>query len=172
MVKKSADALWSGSPSQWVNLKIYVIGFAIVALSVIWGDKIASALSRLPGIGAHHLLIQKLIILAAVLIALWRALELRFHHYEITNDVLREKFGILNRQIHELELYRVRDTTTYRPFDLNIFGCGNVIIDTTDHSTPVTVIRGIKKSDEVRKLLREKVEEARRRKGVVELGNV
>ncbi len=169
MRKHAADVIWHGSPSQWVNANAFGFWAIFIVLNIVMQQQIAGWLMRMPGVGEKATLVQQIITVFPVLIMAWKWLVVHFHQYEMTEQVLRERYGIFNRQIHELELYRVRDTTTYRPFQLNIVGCGNVIMNTNDDSTPVAMISAIKNPDAVRTLLREKVEQARSNRGIVEI---
>lgn len=60
------------------------------------------------------------------------------------------------------------------PFRLRLFGCGNLILNTSDSSTPVVTLEGIPADAELRDGLRAAVEQCRDRKRarVAEVGGV
>jgi len=96
--------------------------------------------------------------------ALWRWLQRRSHVTEITTERIRVTEGILSKRVDELELYRVRDLTFIQPFALRIFGCGNLILNTADLTTPVITLRAVPADQALRDELRRAIEACRDRK--------
>lgn len=166
--------IWRGSPSQWLNAKPFLgAGFLLIAVIILEAAGFFNTLFNeyLPAlVGAKPLIKTALFLTPGIWIA-WRWLVVHMHVYELTEEVFREHFGVLNRVTHELELYRVIDTLTYKPFELNIMKLGNVIINTSDASDPIAYILAIPQPDELRKMLRYYVEQQRTRKGIVEVAN-
>ncbi len=159
--------LWRGKPSHLLNLNIYMVcGLAFLA-SIIWRSSLMDFLRVVTSTHASLLYAFWLLLLVAVVVK--KALDIEFHSYDITQQVLREKYGILNRNIHELELYRVLDTQIYAPFYLNICGYGTITLTTNDTSTPMAFLLAVKNPEAIRQLLREQVEIMRRAKGIVAL---
>jgi uncharacterized membrane protein YdbT with pleckstrin-like domain len=66
----------------------------------------------------------------------------------------------------DLELYRVRDTRVEQNFFERLFGLGEVVIFTTDASSPQVSLAYIKDAVALRELLRRLVEARRDAKGV------
>ncbi len=133
--------VWEGRPSQIVNL-----GDFIVCGLLCW-------------------------LVLPLFVALWRWLEVRCTRYEVTTQRFRVTRGVLNRRTDELELYRVKDTTFDQPLLLRLFSLANVLIASSDVSTPRAAIRGLP-SEEARRLretLRTSVERLRDRKRVREV---
>jgi uncharacterized membrane protein YdbT with pleckstrin-like domain len=95
-------------------------------------------------------------------------IKVHSHHYEITNERLKETDGVLSKTTDELELFRVKDISFVQPFFLRMFGCGNIILDTSDRSTQTVVIYAIKDAKPVMDLLRKNVQIMRVKKGVRE----
>lgn len=98
-----------------------------------------------------------------------RNLRTALHSYELTPQRLTERTGILNRQTEELELYRVKDIGVEEPMVQRLFNRGRVALQTSDRSTPVVVLNGIRSPREVARVLREQVEKCRAMKGVREI---
>src|SRR4051812_12916847 len=132
----SDELVWAGSPSQIVNLPVF-----IVCTLLCW-------------------------LVVPIFVALWRWLVVRNIRYELTTERLKLREGVLNRVLNELELYRVRDYRVEQPFFLRIFSLGNVIVRTTDSTHPIVTLRAIGDSERVLELLRRHVEECRARKSV------
>ena len=130
------ELVWSDSPSQVVNLPVFV-----VCTLFCW-------------------------LVVPVFIALWKWLVVRNIRYELTSERLRLRDGVLNKKRDELELYRVRDYRLEQPFWLRIFSRGNIIVRTTDTMNAVVVLRAVRNSESVLELLRRYVEECRARKNV------
>lgn len=130
------ELVWSGSPSQVLNLPTF-----IVCTLFCW-------------------------LVVPIFIGLWKWLVVRNIRYELTSERLRLREGVLNKKLDELELYRVRDYRLEQPFWLRLFSAGNVIVRTTDTMNAHVVLRAVEKSEEVLGLLRRHVEDCRARKNV------
>jgi uncharacterized membrane protein YdbT with pleckstrin-like domain len=88
--------------------------------------------------------------------------------YELDEEVLHISSGIFMRRTDSLELYRVKDYIVTRNFLLQVFGLMNLTLLTTDLTGPVTLLRGIPKSD-LPEIIRERVQKARQNSKIVEL---
>lgn len=128
--------LWQGGPSQLVNL-----GLFIVCGLLCWT------------------VIPAIMIIAAYL-------RTKNTIYELTNQRLRITTGTLSRRVDEIELYRVKDSTVVEPFMLRSQGLGNVVVISSDMSTPGVVLLAISNPRAVREKLRTAVESRRDQKRV------
>jgi uncharacterized membrane protein YdbT with pleckstrin-like domain len=133
------ETVWSGSPSQVLNLPAYV-----VCALFFW-------------------------LIVPIFIAVWKWLVLRNTRFEITTERLKMRRGVLNKELDELELYRVQDYKLEQPFWLRLFSLGTITLRTADTSNPVVVMRGLADSERVYELLRTQVEECRVKKRVLPL---
>ena len=131
--------VWSGSPSQILNLPVFVVCGVLFFLVI------------------------------PIFIALWKWLVLRNTRYELTSERLKIRQGVLNKELDELELYRVRDYKLEQPLVLRIFSLGNITLRTSDTSHPYIVLRAIHEGEHVRELIRKYVEECRIKKRVLPL---
>jgi hypothetical protein len=166
--------VWSGRPSQWLNARPFFGGTVfLIVMGVLQSAGFFDVLFTEYAPNLMHLkpVFKTALFLLPVLWMAWSWLTVHLHIYELTDEVFREHSGVLNRVTHELELYRVIDTLTYKPFELNIMRLGNVIMNTSDASDPVIYILAVPKPDEIRKLIRHHVEQQRARKGIVEVAN-
>ena len=130
------EIVWSGSPSQIVNLPVFV-----VCTLLCW-------------------------LVVPVFYAIWKWLVVRNIRYDLTTERLKLREGVLNKVLNEVELYRVRDYRAEQPIHLRVFSLGNVIIGTTDASHPVVVLRAVRDVEHVLELVRRHVEDCRARKNV------
>lgn len=133
------EVVWTGSPSQILNLPVY-----LVCGLLFW-------------------------LIVPIFIAVWKWLVLRNVKYELTSERLKIRQGVLNKELDELELYRVRDYKLEQPFLLRIFSLGNITLRTSDTSHPYIVLRGIRDGEHVREQMRRHVEECRVKKRVLPL---
>ena len=131
--------LWNGTPSQVINLPIFVI----------WG------------------LLFWLVI--PIFIILWKWLVVKCTKYELTTQRLKTHHGVFSKKMDELELYRVRDYKLDQPIFLRLFGLANITLQTSDKSTPVVVIRAIPNGEQLREQIRNAVEDCRVKKRVREV---
>ena len=96
-------------------------------------------------------------------------LKTRFTVYEVTDQRIKLKTGILNQEIDECELYRVRDYKVIKPFFQRIFGLGRIELVTSDRSNSNINLNGIKDPENLYNLIRDNVEKIRRKTGTREL---
>ena len=96
-------------------------------------------------------------------------LKTRFTVYEITDQRIKLKTGILSQEIDECELYRVRDYKVVKPFFQRIFGLGRIELVTSDRSNSNINLNGIKDPENLYNLIRDNVEKIRRKTGTREL---
>ena len=96
-------------------------------------------------------------------------LKTRFTVYEVTDQRIKLKTGILNQEIDECELYRVRDYKVVKPFFQRIFGLGRIELVTSDRSNSNINLNGVKDPESLYNLIRDNVENIRRKTGTREL---
>ncbi|BAW79807.1 hypothetical conserved protein [Candidatus Nitrosoglobus terrae] len=123
--------IWSGTPSQIVNLSTFII------------------------CGLFFWLIIPLFII------LWQWLVVKNTQYELTTHRLKIRQGVINKKMDDLELYRVRDYSLEQPLLLRWFGLENIILQTSDRTDPVVIIRAVKNGEELQGKIREAVEACR-----------
>ena len=133
------QTLWKGSPSQVTNLGPYLL-----CVLTFW-------------------------LVVPIFIALWKWLELRSSVYELTTERLKQTRGVFSKRTEELELYRVKDLAVEQPFFLRLFSLANVILETSDKSSPRVVIEAVPGAQELGDTIRRQVEELRQRKRVREV---
>ena len=156
METNEEDIIWSGHPSQLLNFWTYFI-CAVLAVGIV----VAAILSQI------HLL--AILVISPIGWALWKFLTIRCRTYQLTSERLRLFEGVLNQEIGEVELYRVKDTNIMRPFWLRVFGLATIRVDTSDRTHPLVLLTAVKDGVNVRELLRKQVEILRDKKRVREV---
>jgi uncharacterized membrane protein YdbT with pleckstrin-like domain len=131
--------VWNGTPSQVVN-----IGTFVICGLFFW-------------------------LLFPLFIMLWRWLVVKNTKYELTNERLRTRHGVLNKKTDELELYRVRDYKLDQPFFLRFFSLGNIVLLTSDKTHSTVTLQAISGGEELREKIRAFVEQCRMKKRVREV---
>ncbi len=103
--------------------------------------------------------------------AIWKYIETKSNRYELTSQRFRLTTGVFSKQSHELELYRVKDTTFTQSFFQRMFGLATIGMITSDATTPEIIIESIpyEEAKSLREKLRSAVEEVRERKRVREV---
>jgi uncharacterized membrane protein YdbT with pleckstrin-like domain len=140
MIKMSDEKpVWNGTPSQVINIPAFAL----------WG------------------ILFWLVI--PIFIILWKWLVVKNTKYELTTERLKIRHGVLNKKMDDLELYRVRDFEFERPFFLRLFSLGNIILQTSDKSHPVVILRAIRNGEQIREQIRNMVEACRVKKRVREV---
>ena len=105
--------------------------------------------------------------------AIWKWLETRNTVYTLTDQRLQFTRGVLSKATEDLELYRVRDTKFHQGFIERLLDLGDIVLYTTDASTPVIALSFIQDADGVREIIRRLVEARRDAKRVrsLDIGN-
>ena len=101
--------------------------------------------------------------------ALWRALVTRNTRFVLTDQRLKTTVGVFNRITDDLELYRVKDTHFQQTFWQRMAGIGDIVLSTSDTTTPTVVIADIRDAEGLRERIRGLVERRRDAKRVREL---
>ena len=93
--------------------------------------------------------------------AIWRWLEVRNTVFTLTDQRLGIRRGVFKRVTEDLELYRVRDTRLEQTFFERMFGLGEVVLFTSDASTPEIHLPWLRNAVDLREKIR-RLSEARR----------
>jgi uncharacterized membrane protein YdbT with pleckstrin-like domain len=139
------------SPSQILNLKSFFISFLAIAAIIT-----AAILTNIPEF--YYLTV------IPVFYAFWKWLEIRSMKLKITDQRMILREGILSKKTNETELYRVRDSTIEEPFFYRMFGCGNIIIYTTDEAEATVKLTAYKKPHWIKDQVRNNSEICRQKK--------
>jgi len=134
----SEKLIVKGSPSQITNFGYYVLCLPLAFV----------------GIGFIMFLV--------------RFLKTKFTKYEISEERILETTGVFSRSTDETELYRVKDIRLEEPFFLRMFGLSTILLVTSDKTSPIITLSGVKEGNNLRKTLRDAVEVRRELKGVRE----
>ena len=102
-------------------------------------------------------------------IPIFAYLTTRFTIYELSNKRLKLKTGILNQNIEETELYRIRDYSVEKPLLLRIFNLGNLVLHSSDSTSVSIKLSAMKDVEKIANLIRNSVEEARKSTGTREI---
>lgn len=105
-------------------------------------------------------------LIVPVFYALWLWLDTRTTVYTLTDQRLKTSRGIFNKLTDDVELYRVRDSRFQQSFFERMFGAGEIVLLTTDESSPEIRMAFIKNAEAVRERIRALVEARRDAKRV------
>ena len=152
------EELWSGRPSQILNLKLYLF-WIIVLLGVLLAVSI-----RREAWPALAVLLP-----LALLQIIVRNLRLRACRYVVTTQRVRVARGLFSRTIQEIELFRVKDLAVHQWFFQRLFGLGTITILSGDTQNPHLVLQAIPRALELRERLRHEVIRLRQLYNVREL---
>lgn len=98
--------------------------------------------------------------------ALYRYLKTAHHRYVLTDQRLFVESGIVVKKMETLELYRVKDMSVSGTLLQTLVGRAQVILHTTDATSPTLVLNAIPDATHDSQLIRNTVEECRMAKGV------
>lgn len=160
--------LWLGSPSLIIAHQKLIL--LLIATPVIAWYEINFGKNHANPIYAY--LIYCFILGFSFSIWAIKIMQLKATHYILKKDRLLVERGILRRKTDELELFRVRDFQLDEPLLMRAFNLGNIILVTTDKTTPIVQLDAIFNIREVHENLRKLVIQSWDDRGVkeVELG--
>jgi uncharacterized membrane protein YdbT with pleckstrin-like domain len=104
-----------------------------------------------------------------IILPIMAYLKTRFTSYEMDSERFRIKKGILNQNIEETELYRIKDYSIFKPFFLRIFGLGHLILTTSDKNNKYVRILAVKEVESLKDMIRNQVEKRRKATGTKEV---
>src|ERR1700731_1476968 len=133
------EIVWRGSSSQWKNFGLYLLCGLFCWLIV------------------------------PIFIALAHYLKTKCKIYELTTERVKTTEGIFSKVTETLELYRVKDIEVRQPFLYRMLGLENIVVNTSDLSSPVIFLEGIPTKIGLADKLRNQVETIRAQKKVREL---
>lgn len=135
----SETEVWAGSPSQILNAKPF-----------FW-------------CGLFFWLVIPLAFM------FWKWLEVRNIRYEVSSERIRSRQGVFSKKVDYVELYRVKDFRIEQPFIYRLFSVANLILDTSDRSHPLMILRAVPNAEWLKDQIRANVERLRVQKHVREL---
>ena len=107
------------------------------------------------------------LIIVMILVFLIKAIQLKCIYYEVSADRVEFSRGILDRQIDNLDMFRVIDLGLRRTILDCIFGIGTVTLTTKDQSDPVFRFQKIRHSRQLYDVIKKASLAADRKNGVI-----
>lgn len=152
------QTVWQGTPSQTVNLPVYLmLGLGVIVATVgllyLRSTTQPSATTDVSVRAIYPWIIVAIWLLCGIG-ALTTYLKVSTTKYVLTTERLRVTTGVLSTVTEDLELRRVRDSIILRPFWARLAGLGDVQILSADASTPRVILRAIRDPDGVQSKLR------------------
>jgi len=151
--------LWDGSPSQIINLPIFIlcalIAGGLVGAAILFRGQAGTGAYAIGGAAAIPLFF-----------GFWKWLRTRTTRYHLTTERLHLTQGIFSRKTEDLELYRVKDYHINEPFTMRLFGLADIILNTMDDQNATIYLRAIPDGKGLRDQIRKHVELCRDRKRV------
>lgn len=158
--------VWAGTSSQMLNSGVFLLcGFVFALLLAL----LIKFWNQLAEMGTLALVPAFVILLSPLVYALIRVLIIKAVKYEISTERIKITTGIFSKRSNAMELYRVKDYTLNEPFFYRLFHLGNIVILTSDHSTPQIFMRAIPGARQLMDELRKYVELRRDLKKVREV---
>ena len=89
-----------------------------------------------------------------------------FTRYRLTDDKLIVSTGIFSINEEEIRLYRIMDVTLKRSLGERLWGLGTIHLCSSDKTTPEIDIKRVRQSADVKEMLSDMVEVARKKNRV------
>jgi membrane protein YdbS with pleckstrin-like domain len=141
---EQSEPLFEASPSIWVltpSLLKTAVLFAILYFLAFWPinqmlTHFKLAPQTIAAIEKYRVIIGLSLMTAAVLILFCKIIRLKSIRYRITTDRIEWSRGIVERQIDNIDMFRIIDMRLYRSFSDTLVGIGTVVLITTDKTDP------------------------------------
>ena len=91
-------------------------------------------------------------------------MPLSFTRYAMSDDRLFLSKGLFCVKDEEVLLYRIQDISMTRHLGQRLLGLGTILIESRDKTSPHLELRNIRSPKQVKELLHQQVEEAKRRR--------
>jgi uncharacterized membrane protein YdbT with pleckstrin-like domain len=156
----------------WLRGTLAGWGTVLLGLAGIAGTVLASA-GTIPLAGFEWA--PLVLLAAAVVIIVVKWFQNLAASYEVTEERLIVRRGIIMKSIDEIELYRVKDVRIDFSIVNQLAGIGRISISSSDETTRTTgelVLRDIERARERREQLRRLVDTARQKRRVREIDMV
>ena len=160
------------STAGWLRGTLAGWGTILLGLAGIAGTILASA-GTIPM--PRFEMLPLLLLIAAVIIVLAKWIQNLAAKYELTEERLIVRRGIIMKSIDEIELYRVKDVRIDFSIVNQMAGIGRISITSSDETTRQTgelVLRDIERAQARREQLRRLVDTARQKRRVREIDMV
>jgi uncharacterized membrane protein YdbT with pleckstrin-like domain len=118
------SVVWTGSPRLSAAAGAFVVG----ALLVLAGVAVVAG-SALPDVPSRSPLAGVVLVLAGVLVAGYRVVELRRTRYLVTSGALHVRTGVLGRRVTRVGLERVQNSAYRQSVAGSVFGYGTVSVE-------------------------------------------
>ncbi len=163
------QTIWKGTPSQYMNLKIYIVCVLAAAATLFLSLSLQTEYADQHSEDAPPYFFILMVggIIVPLIIALWKAFTINANEYILTNQRFISKTGLFSKRTDEIELYRIKDYHIEQPFFFRVFGIGTIVLETSDRTHPTYVLRGVPQPEQLRDNIRANVEHRRNEGGRV-----
>ncbi len=174
--EQDGDILFAAQPSLWAMTGAAVKGTVVLAIAVFLMSYHVERLSflRLSAenaavVGKYRFLFGLGIAITVVLILTLKAMNLKMTHYEVSTERIEHSKGILDRQVDNIDMFRIVDLKLRRNFLDIIAGVGTVTVVTTDKSDPEFVFEKVREPRALYDAIKKASLDADRKTSVVHL---
>jgi hypothetical protein len=141
-INTEEQAVWEGSPCQWLNFKTYAYCVIVTALIIV----VLSITTKLQWMFA-------VLLLYPVGRALFAWYEIRSVKYKITALRILRREGVFNRITAETKLSDVKEVILIEPWYKRIAGLGDIRLNLKGFAESYIMISGIRKADEIKEMV-------------------
>ncbi|MGK7911662.1 MAG: PH domain-containing protein [Synechococcus sp.] len=177
----SEQTVWSGSPSQILNLALGLRSLLVLAglIAVFFArNSILGFVGGFVDIESVSIPIDSILLAIVGGVAAIQVVKLAWAWFAVSSTVYtltKERFivqqGVINRRTDTLELYRVTDVTVIEPLLIRLAGAGDVILMSDDRTTPAVRVRAVHQPVQVMALIRKYSEAIRQERRLLLVDN-
>jgi uncharacterized membrane protein YdbT with pleckstrin-like domain len=158
-------------PSQLVNSGVFIFGTILIIVALMAESSVNDLmLSTMFGFDFVQRMMNYYWVIY-VFVGLWMIYEFLVvfvTSYQITEDRLIYRHGLIIAVRDEIELFRVKDLQLTKPLIYRVFFLSTLELSTSDVTHPVLSMGAIRKGEDTLEIVRNRVEIMRHKKGVRE----
>jgi len=141
---EQSGPLFEASPSLWIlfpNFLKIIFLLAILYVLAFWPVKqlltdLKLSPQAIAAIEKYRVLVGLSLMAAATLVFFYKIIRLKSVCYRVTTDRIEWSRGIFEKQIDNIDMFRIVDLRLYRSFSDCLVGIGTVVLITTDKTDP------------------------------------
>lgn len=170
------NLLFEGSPSLWAmagatikGLFVFVVAWLLAAYpleNLLWFEL---SENQALTIGNYRLTVAIGLAVLVLLILLLKMLRLKMTYYEVSADRIEYSRGIFDRQVDNLDMFRVIDLKLRRSLLDCILGIGTVSLITTDKTDPQFTFEKMRGPRSLYDIIKKASLDADQQRGVIHL---
>ena len=155
-LSKNEELLWSGHQSMWTYIPTYLTGAILIAAAAALPILEVSLPAAIP---ATILGVSVVLVALGIGVLVLTYLQYRTHFYAITSEQVFHRSGILSRNIDQVRMEQVQNTSCNQSIVERLLSFGTVQLDTAGTASVELNLWGIHRPRKVNRIVTNRLNE-------------